>query len=142
FFHEVADRAVAIAGCAFRRQHRLVNVELAPGKAAERLPDIVEGAVAFGLADQPGHGNRAGIDHRVEGLILTTEPDRVEGITRRLDADRAFDARGAKRVERESEYKRFRDRLDREGYAGVADLVDIAIEGREADAEMIGVRLG
>ena len=40
--------------------------------------------------DQPGAGDRAGIDHRIERMVVGVEPDRVEGIARRFDADRAF----------------------------------------------------
>ena len=138
---EIADRAVAVAGRAFGGVDRFVDIELAPGKPAERLADIVEGAVALGLMDQAGAGDRAGIDHRIEGMVVGIEPDRVEGIARRLDADCAFHPSCAQRIQRQREHEWLRHRLDREGNPAVADLVDVAVEGGEADAEMIGVGL-
>ncbi len=87
---QIADRAVAVAGGALGGIDRLVDVELAAGEAAERLADIVEGAVALGVVDQPGAGDRAGIDHRVERMVVGIEADRIEGVARRLDADHAL----------------------------------------------------
>ncbi len=138
---EIADRAVAVAGRAFGGEYRFVDAEFAPGKAAERLADIFERVIALGLADQPGAGDRAGIDHGIEGMIVGIEPDRIEGIARRFDADRAFHPRRAERVQRQREHEGFRHRLDGEGNPAVADLVDVPVEGGEADAEMIGVGL-
>ena len=53
----------------------------------------------------------------------------------------AFHPLGAERVQRQREHERLRHRLDGEGHPGVADLVDVAVEGGEADAEMIGIGL-
>ena len=89
---QIGNGAVAVAGRALRRIDGVVDAERAPGKAAERLADVFEGVVAPGLMDQPGTGDRPGIDHRVEGVVFGVEADRVEGIAGRLDADRAFDA--------------------------------------------------
>ena len=138
---EIADRAVAVAGCAFGSIDRFVDAEFAPGKPAERMADIFEGAVALGLVDQPGAGDGAGVDHRIEGMVVGIEADRIEGIAGRLNADFAFHPRCAKRVQRQREHERLRHRLDGEGNPGVADLVDMAVEGGEADAEMIGIGL-
>ena len=91
--------------------------------------------------DQTGAGDRAGIDHRIEGMVFGIEADRIEGIAGRLDADRVFHPRRAERIQRQREHERLRHRLDREGYPGVADLIDVPVEGGEADAEMIGVGL-
>ena len=104
---EIADCAVAVAGQALGGINGVVDVELAPGKPAQRLPDIFERVVALGLVDQPGTGNRAGIDHRIERVVLGIEPDRVEGIARWLDADRAFDPCRAECVQRQREHERF-----------------------------------
>src|ERR1700738_3670668 len=49
--------------------------------------------------------------------------------------------RRAERIQRQREHEWFGYRLDREGHPGIADLVDMTIEGGEADAEMIGVGL-
>ena len=57
----------------------------------------LEGAVALGLVDQAGAGDRAGIDHRIERPVVGVEPDRVEGVAARLDADHGLDALGAER---------------------------------------------
>jgi hypothetical protein len=104
---QIADGAVAVAGQAFGGEHRLIDAKLAPGEAAERPTDIVEGAVALGLADQRGAGDRTGVDHRIERMVVGIEPDRIEGIARGLDADRAFDMVGAERVQRESKHEGF-----------------------------------
>jgi hypothetical protein len=77
---EVADRPVAVAGRTFGSVDRFVDIEFAPGKAAERLADTVERGVALGLLVQTGTGDRAGIDHWIEGMIIGIEPDRIEGI--------------------------------------------------------------
>ena len=77
---QIADRAVAVAGGAFGRIDGVVDLKVAPGKPAQRLPDIVECGVALGLVDQAGAGDRTGIDHRVEGMVFGVEADRVEGI--------------------------------------------------------------
>src|SRR6516162_4079230 len=95
---------------------------VAPPEAAKRLADMLERGIALGLADQAGAGNRAGIDHRIERMVFGIEPDGIKGIAGGLDPDRALHLVGPERVEREREYEGFRDRLDREGYARVADL--------------------
>ncbi len=74
-------------------------------------------------------------------MVFGIEPDRIEGIARGLDADRALDPFGAERIQRQREHERLRHRLDGEGNPAVADLVDMAVDGGEADAEMIGVGL-
>ena len=104
---QIADRAVAVAGGALGAVDSVVDVKLAPGKPAQRLPDIVECDVALGLMDQAGAGDRAGIDHRVEGVVFGVETNRVEGIARRLDADDAFDPCRTQRVQRQREHERF-----------------------------------
>ena len=77
------------------------------GEAAEGLADIFESVIAPGLVDQAGTGDRAGIDHGIEGMVLGVEADRVEGVARGLDADGAFDAGGAERVQCQCENERF-----------------------------------
>ena len=47
----------------------------------------------------------------------------------------------ADHLEREREHEGLGDRLDGERHLAVADLVDVAVDGREADAEMRGVGL-
>jgi hypothetical protein len=133
---EITDRAIAVAGRAFRRIDRVVHRKLAPGEPSQRLADIVEGIGALGVMDQPGACDCAGIDHRIEGMVVGIEADRVEGVAGRLDADRTFHPFGAERIQRQREYERFRHRLDREGDAAIADLIDMAVDGGEADAEM------
>ena len=77
---EIADCAVAVAGQALGGINGVVDAELAPGKPPQRLPDIFERAVALGLVDESGAGDRASIHHRIERVILGIEADRVEGI--------------------------------------------------------------
>ena len=133
---EIGNGAVAVAADAFGGKHGLVDGEVASGKPAERLADIFERAVALGLADQAAAGDRAGVDHRVEGMVVGIEPDRIEGVAGRFDADGALDPRSTQRIQRQREHEGFGHRLDREGNAGIAGLVDVAVEGGEADAEM------
>ena len=73
----------------------------APGKPAQRLPDIVERGVALGLLDQAGTGDRTSVDHRIERLVVRRKSDGVEGFAARFDADRGADAeqRGAARAD-------------------------------------------
>ncbi len=104
---QIADRAVAVAGGAFGGIDGVVHVEIASGKPPERLPDVFECGVALGLVDQAGAGDRAGIHHRIEGMILGVEADRVEGIARWLDANDAFDPRRTQRIQRQREHERF-----------------------------------
>jgi hypothetical protein len=77
---EIADRAVAVAGQAFRGIDGFVDAEFAPGKPAERLTDVFECAVAHGLMNEPGAGDRPGIDHQIEGMVVGIEPDRIERV--------------------------------------------------------------
>ena len=74
-------------------------------------------------------------------MVVGIEPDRIEGIARRLDADFALDPCRPQRIQRQREHEGFGYRLDREGNAAVADLIDVPVERCEADAEMIGVGL-
>ena len=46
---EITDRPVAVAGQALGRIDGIVDVEVASGKPSERLPDIIERAVALGF---------------------------------------------------------------------------------------------
>jgi hypothetical protein len=102
---QIADGAVAVAGRTFGGIDGFVDPEFAPGKPAERLTDIVEGAVALGFMDQAGTGDRAGVDHRIEGMVFGIEADRIKGIARWLDADRLFHPRRAERIQRQREHE-------------------------------------
>ena len=138
---QIADRAIAVAGDAFGSVHGLVEAEFAAGKTAERLSNIVECGGALRLMDQSRTGDRPGIDHRIEGVVVGVETDRIEGIARRFDADRTFHPRRAECVQRQRKYERLRHRLDREDDPGIADLVDMSVDGGEADSEMRRVGL-
>lgn len=59
----------------------------------------------------------------------------------RPDADLGFDALVADNLQRKREYECFRDRLNGELDRAVAGLVDVAVDGRERDAEMRRVGL-
>ena len=67
--------------------HGIIDVELAPGKLAELLADAFERVSTVDLMDQAGTGDRAGIDHRVERPVVVGQPDRIERLATRLDAD-------------------------------------------------------
>lgn len=91
--------------------------------------------------DQTGTGDGPGIDHRIERPVVGPQPDRVERIAARFDADHSLDFLGAEQLQRECEDESLGDRLDGEKNAAVADLVDMAVDGRQADAEMVRIGL-
>ena len=133
------DRAIAVAGERLRGVHGVVDVELAAGEQAELLADALECGCAIGLMDQPGAGDRAGIDHRVERPVVVGQPDRIERLPARLDPDRRRNALLTDHVERERKHEGLGYRLDGERHPAVADLIDMAVDGNETDAEMRGV---
>ncbi|MEY9184102.1 hypothetical protein ABIA41_005537 [Bradyrhizobium sp. USDA 313] len=133
---QIADGAVTVAGLAFGSIDGLVVREVASGKAAERAADLLESVRALAVVDQAGAGDRAGIDHRVERMVLGIEPDRVEGIAGGLHADRALDAAGTEQVQRQCEHEWLGHRLDCERHPAVADFIDMAVQGRQADAKI------
>jgi hypothetical protein len=114
----------------------VVDAEFAPGELAEFLANALEGESAVDLMNQPGTGDRAGIDHRVERPVVVGQADRIERLAARLDADRSGYALLADHVERTRKHEGFRNRLNGERYGAIADLVDVAINGDETDAEM------
>ena len=133
------DRAVAVAGERLRGVHGVVDVELAAGELAELLADALERRCAIDLMDQSGTGDRAGIDHRIERPVVVGQPDRIERLAARLDADRRRDALFADHFQRKREHERLGYRLDGERHGAVADFIDMAVDGDEADAEMRGI---
>ena len=88
---------------------------------------------AVDLMDQPGAGNRAGIDHRIERPVVVGEPDRIERLAARLDADRGRDPLLADHFQRQRKHERLGHRLDGERHRAVADFVDVAVDGDERD---------
>jgi hypothetical protein len=133
--------AIAVAGRSLGREHRFIDRKIASGEPAKGLTDVFECAVTLGLMDQAGAGDRTGIDHRIERMIVGIEPDRIERVARGFDTDRAFHACGAKRIQRQREHEGLGDRLDGKGYPCIADLVDVPVDGGEADTEKVGVGL-
>ena len=96
------------------------------------MPVVADGR----LRHQPHRGDRAGVDHRVEGHAgRGPERDRVERVAGRLDADPRPDGGRAEAVEDRRVGERLGHRLDRERDPRVADLVDGAVDGRHDDAE-------
>ena len=98
---------------------------------------------AVGPGDQRGGGDRAGVDHRVQRrpvpgsrlIELNASPDGSTPIV-------AQHLLAAAVLERHAVDQRLGDRLDREGLARVADLVDLAVDRRHDDAEpgRVGLR--
>ena len=86
--------------------------------------------------DQPGAGNRPGIDHRIERPVVVGEPDRIERLAAGLDADRRRNPLFADHFQRQRKHERLGNRLDGERHRAVADFVDVAVDGDERDAEM------
>ena len=115
---------------------RPAYAEMAPTTRASR-------ASGLSPVHQRGGGDGAGVDHRVHrpaGVRL--QADGVEGVARRLDADLAPHLLGATVLEGDAVDQRLGDRLDRERLARRADLVDLAVDGGDGDAEPGGVGLG
>ena len=119
--------------------HGVVDVEFAPGELAELLRGYVRTRGAVDLMDQAGTGDRAGIDHRVERPVVVGQPDRIERLAARLDADGRRHALFADHVQRQRKHEGLGDRLDGERHRAVADFIDMAVDGDERDAEMRGI---
>ena len=133
---EIGNSAVAVARELLGREYRFIDVKITPCKTAERVADVLRRVFTLSFMDQSGAGNSAGIDHGVKGPVVNAQPNGVEGISARLNADRGCDPVWADKFERERKRKGFGDRLDRERHGGVADRIDMAIDRRERDAEM------
>ena len=140
----VADGAIAMAGAALRFEHRLVERERATGigrqgadhprrAAPAALSPRTSEAMAMAPALIIGFSGRP---------VLRLEADRVEGVARRLDADLSPHRLGAAVLEGDAVDQRLGDRLDRERLARRADLVDLAVDGGDGDAEpgRVGLR--
>ena len=140
--HHIGDGAVAMAGCQFRAEHRVVDIELPRGEVRKQV-DHGRGAFFRGFArhhrrDRDG----AGIDHGVEGPVRDlVEHDGVERLACRLDADTVEHVGAAELLQREAMHEWLRDRLNGEGVAGVTGGVDPAVDGRQRNAKGAGIGL-
>ena len=95
-----------------------------------------------GPVHQLGHGDGAGIDHGVERPVDDlVEHDRVEGFAGGLDADMFQHRLAAMVLERIAVHEGLRHRLDGEGDLGIADGVDLPVDGGDGDAEQVGIDL-
>jgi hypothetical protein len=125
-----------MAGAALGFEDRLVNLQRPAGVGRDGVDDARQARLGARPADERRDGDRAGVDHRVHrpaGLRL--EADGVERVARRLDADLAPHRLGALVLEGDAVDQRLGDRLDRELLARRADLVDLAVDGGDGDAE-------
>ena len=138
---QIGDGAIAVSGLPLGREDLLVDTEVAAGETDSAVADTFERFAALRLVDQPGTGDGAGIDHRIERPVVWPQPDRVKRIAARLDADHGLDLLGAKQFQGQREDEGLGDRLDGEKHVAVADLVDVAVDGRQADAEMVRIGL-
>src|SRR5262249_45268029 len=135
------DRAIAVAGLRFGSVHSIVDAELATREQAELLANALEGSGSVDLVDQAGTGDRAGIDHGIERFVVVGEPDRVEGLAARLDADGGSNPLFPDQIQCERKDERLRDRLNGELDGTVAGLIDMAVDGDETYAEMSRIGL-
>ena len=108
----------------------------------EHLHDAAQSHLGRPPFDEAGAGDRAGVDHRIaraagDGI----EPDGVEGVARRLDADLCQHLRASVVFEREAIDEGLRDRLDGELLPRVADFVNAAVGRDDADAEPVRIGL-
>src|SRR4029077_271301 len=127
---EVGDRAISIAGQALGGEYPFIDGEIASRKAAEHVANALRRIFTFSFVKQTGARNRARIHHRIKWAIVGAQPDRVECVSTRLDANLGFDTFGAEHIERKREYESLGDRLNRKRYGGIAGLVDVPIHGR------------
>ena len=77
----------------------------------------------------------------LNGRLSALSRMELNGIAAGLDADRRRDPVGPDHFQRQRKNKGLGDRLDGERHGGVADLVDMAVDGGERDAEMARVGL-
>src|ERR1017187_6743171 len=125
-----------VAGRPLGLEDGLVDAELAAGEAAQRVAHALESAGPLDAVDQARAGDRPGVDHRIEWPVVRGQTDGIERLAAWLDSDLGFDPLGADNLQRQREDEGLRDRLDGEFDRAVAGLVAVAVDGREADAEM------
>lgn len=90
--------------------------------------------------DQAAHGDRAGVDHRIERAPgAGVEDDGVEGVAAGLDAHVTEHLVAPEQLQREAVAERLRHRLDRERALGVPARGQTSVDRRERDAECIGL---
>ena len=129
-----------MAGHPLGQEDRVVDVEVATGEAAETAEQAGHPLRVVLAPQQVGGGDRAGVDHRVEGPVTDgVEHDRVERLAGGLDADALEHALAPVVLERQAVDERLRDRLQREQAVGVADVEALALGGDHADREPGGV---
>ena len=97
--------------------------------------------------ESPGYnshnGDGSGVHHRIVGAVrYVVENDRIEWISRRLDADFIENGRPAVAGKGIPIGERFRDRLNRERNVGVTDGENAAVGGGDSDSEITRVRPG
>ena len=93
--------------------------------------------------DHPGGGDGSGIDHGIARPAgAGFETDGVEGVAGWLDADPLQDLGAGVVFKRQSVDERFGNGLDGERLPRVADLVNVASGGDQANAEPIRIGLG
>ena len=141
--HHIGDGAVAMAGRVFRLEHLLVDLEPAAGEARRTGRACARCALLpSSPVHQLGDGDGAGIDHGVERPVGDlVEHDRVERFAGRLDADMLQHVLAPVMLERVAVHEGLRHRLDGEEVVGVADGVDLAVDGGDGDAEVAGSAL-
>ena len=131
----VGHAAVAVPGVALRAIHRVVDLELAPRVARVGLQQARE-RVVDGLRDEARAGDRPGVDQRVARHSgERRDADLVERVAAGLHADATADGVRAQPLECEPIRQRLGHGLDRERGPRVADLVDRAVDRRDADTE-------
>src|SRR4029077_2367418 len=123
--------------------HCTVDLYRPPGEPAEHFEDTGEAAIMSFAVDEGSGSDGTGIDHRIKRTIAPfVKDDRIESFAARFDPDFGQDIVDPELLERQSIDKRLGDRLDREKVTGVAELVNLAIRGRQDDAEKLWVDPG
>jgi len=140
---QVADRAVAVPGHAFRAIYFLVHRERPSSVGLEHGENALELVLARSALHQPGAGDGPGVDHRIDRTPrLRMQADRIEGLPARLHPDFGQHLGSRVVLEREPVNERLGDRLNGEKLTRLADLVDLAVDRRHRDAEVGRVGFG
>ena len=137
-----ADRPVAVPGLAFRAVNLLVDVELAAGAGRQIAGDPLDPRLSVFGEDLPAGRDCSRVDHRVERRATAgLEADGVKGIARRLHADPRKHVILPPVFQRQAVGKSLGNRLDGEFLPGVPDLVKMTVASRDADAEVVRIRV-
>ena len=141
----VRNGDVAVGLTPFAVRHRFVDLQLTAGEAGESGAHDLR---AFGqsctrIAEEGVDGHGPGVDHGVERAArLLVQGELIELLTAGFDADLLEDSGQTFLLEGKTVDEGLRHRLDRELVVGIAGGVFDAVEGGDADRELLRIRCG